>query len=174
MGLEQFGLLISIPMAITKSISGTLIYGVGSGGVMNKHKRNCLIIATVFFIISGILTLTIVHANVADDIAQDCIDRWGSNSGMVEYCFTTQLVAAYKFSAYYLPYHDMMMVDFHRMEDEIEKDPVNKMAEIYLNHPIGAIISECYNIWGDNYDMLVFCCDCYSGVYTDPQEKREE
>ena len=127
----------------------------------------------IFILMFALVTVENAHSKVADDIAEDCIDRWGSNSGMVEYCFTTQLVAAYKFSAYYLPYHDMMMVDFHRMEDEIEKDPV-KMVEIYLNHPIGAIISECYNIWGDNYDMLVFCCDYYSGVYTDPQEKREE
>jgi len=67
MGLEQFGLLISIPMVITKSISGTLIYGVGSGEMMNKHKRNCLVIAIACFAIFFIFSLLLCFEVKAED-----------------------------------------------------------------------------------------------------------
>jgi len=98
------------------------------------------------FIISIFICLSFVSLTFANDVGdkikQDCINEWPGNYRMQKYCYDKQVKS---FRTYMEKYH------FPYVKGK-SIDELNKCEE-------ALIILRCYTEWGDNWRMVLYCCD---------------
>jgi uroporphyrinogen-III synthase len=78
-----------------------------------------------------------------------------------------EVLRKHKKEKFLLPCTDILR---DKIPETLEEHDID-FSKAILYKTVAADLSDLEDVY---YDMLVFCCDYYSGVYTDPQDKREE